>query len=68
MRAHKGSTIGNKFGYLCMGAIPFNQNVWFIFSATSSSEWNSIFSMFTQIVENYFPEVFFPHSTLLPNF
>ena len=31
----KGSTIGNKFGYLCMGAIPFNQNVWFKFSATS---------------------------------
>ena len=35
MRARKGSTIGNKFGYLCMGAIPFNQNVWFKFSATS---------------------------------
>ena len=34
-RARKGSTIGNKFGYLCMGAIPFNQNVWFKFSATS---------------------------------
>ena len=31
----KGSTIGNKFGYLCMGAIPFNQNAWFKFSATS---------------------------------
>ena len=39
-RARKGSTIGNKFGYLCMGAIPFNQNVWFQFSATSSTEWN----------------------------
>ena len=34
-RARKGSTIGNKFGYLCMGAIPFNQNVRFKFSATS---------------------------------
>ena len=34
-RPRKGSTIGNKFGYLCMGAIPFNQNVWFKFSATS---------------------------------
>ena len=34
-RARKGSTIGNKFGYLCMGAIPFNQNAWFKFSATS---------------------------------
>ena len=34
-RSRKGSTIGNKFGYLCMGAIPFNQNVWFKFSATS---------------------------------
>ena len=31
----KGSTIGNKFGYLCMGAIPFSQNLWFKFSATS---------------------------------
>ena len=35
MRARKGSTIGNKFGYLWMAAIPFNQNVWFKFSATS---------------------------------
>ena len=34
-RARKGSTIGNKFGYLCMGSIPFNQKVWFKFSATS---------------------------------
>ena len=34
-RSRKGSIIGNKFGYLCMGAIPFNQNVWFKFSATS---------------------------------
>ena len=34
-RARKGSTISNKFGYLCMGAIPFNQNLWFKFSATS---------------------------------
>ena len=34
-RARKGSTIGNKFGYLWMGAIPFNQNAWFKFSATS---------------------------------
>ena len=65
-RARKGSTIGNKFGYLCMGAIPFNQNVWFKFSATSITEWSSIFAMYTQIFENYFREVFFPHSTLLP--
>ena len=34
-RARKGNRIGNKFGYLCMGAIPFNQNLWFKFSATS---------------------------------
>ena len=34
-RTRKGSTIGNKFGYLCMGAIPFNQNLWFKFSATA---------------------------------
>ena len=33
--ARKGSTVGNKFGYLCMGAIPFNQNVWFKILATS---------------------------------
>ena len=36
----RARAIGNKFGYLCMGAIPFNQNVWFQFSATSSTEWN----------------------------
>ena len=35
MRARKGSTIGNKFGYLWMAAIPFNQNVCFKFAATS---------------------------------
>ena len=29
MRERKGSTVGNKFGYLV--AIPFNQNVWFKF-------------------------------------
>ena len=34
-RSPKGSAVGNKFGYLCVGAIPFNQNVWFKFSATS---------------------------------
>ena len=36
----RARAIGNKFGYLCMGAIPFNQHVWFQFSATSSTEWN----------------------------
>ena len=36
----RARAIGNKFGYLCMGAIPFDQNVWFQFSATSSTEWN----------------------------
>ena len=61
-RARKGSTIGNKFDYLCMGTIPSNQNVWFKFLATSSNEWNSIFAIYTQIFENYFREVFFPLS------
>ena len=28
------------------GYFPFNQNVWFEFSATSSSKWNSIFQNF----------------------
>ena len=32
-----------------------------------STEWNSIFAIYTQIFENYHREVFFPHSTLLPN-
>ena len=32
-----------------------------------STEWNSIFAIYTQIFENYHREVFFPHSNLLPN-
>ena len=45
--------IGNKFGYLCMGAIPFNQNVWFKFSATSMQyrmEQHHVFAIYTQII------------------
>ena len=55
---------------------PFNQNVWFEFSATSSSEWSSIFQNFQKREQprealtsrgigllyevHFFPEVFFP--------
>ena len=53
-----------------LGRILFNQKVRFGYSVTSSSEWNSIFQNFpkrgqplaryTQIFENFFPEVSFP--------
>ena len=47
--------IKSHYGFCCQvyislvateGLFPFNQNVWFEFSATSSSEWDSIFQNF----------------------
>ena len=32
-----------------------------------TTEWNSIFAIYTKLSENYHRQVFFPHSTLLPN-
>ena len=43
--------------YLLIGRFPFNQNVGFEFSTTSSSEWNSIFLKFPKKISL---AVFFP--------
>ena len=62
-RARKGSTIGNKFGYLCMGAIPFNPNVWFKFSATSmqyrmEQHFHNIYTNFRELSSGSFLSAF----------
>ena len=57
------------------GRFPFNQNVWFEFSATSRSEWNSIFQNFQNRATSrgipkfskFFSQNFFFSTLLLEN-
>jgi len=62
---------------MLVGRFLFNQNVWFEFSATSRSEWNSIFQNFqkednlaryAQILKKIFPDVLFSLNFASGNF